>query len=326
MSDYPLVEIPPALTAALGAVPPPLVPPTYVPLPTYPSRPGLFTLQWAAWALFLGLIAVWLLAQDLTGGAGFLAVGSALAGWWAEARAGRRHERAVGAFHADFSQHQAYPALQQQYARALADQSHPEAVAQYRAWRVAQVLAGVTLPFRPVPATEFTPPQGRSEAAFLHYLQQNFGVNTIFIKRRVRVDDLGPGTDWFYPDVVYRDESGLCINLEIDEPYVWTTGEPHHYLGKDEARNAFFLRKNWAVLRFTEEQVVRAPLACCQVLAALIFHLTGRHYPARQYSGRPVPQPQWDWVEAKRLAASRSRDAYQDARLVGAAAHGKAKG
>ena len=146
MSDYPLVEIPPALTAALGAVPPPLVPPTYVPLPTYPSRPGLFTLQWAAWALFLGLIAVWLLAQDLTGGAGFLDVGSALAGWWADTRAGRQHERAVGAFHADFHQHQAYPALQQQYVRARADQSHPEAVARYRAWRVAQVLAGATRP------------------------------------------------------------------------------------------------------------------------------------------------------------------------------------
>ena len=75
-----------------------------------------------------------------------------------------------------------------------------------------------------------------------------------------------------------------------------------------------------------EEQAVCSSMTCCQVLAAPIFHLPGRHYSARKYSGRPVPQPQWDWVEAKCLAASRSRDAYQDARLVGAAAHGKAKG
>lgn len=316
MPDYPLVEIPSALTAALSAVPSPLIEPAFVPLPTHPIRPGVFTPKWAVWTLLLGLLGAWLLAQDLAAGAGVLAVGSTLFWLWAEARTGRRHERAVTAFHADFIQHLAYPALYRQYEQARTKQAHPEAVARYRAGMVAQVLAGVTLPFRPVPATEFTPAQGRSEAAFIHYLQQNFGANTIFTNRRVRVDDLRAGTDWYYPDVVFRDESGLCIDLEIDEPYVWATGDPHHYIGQDDPRNAFFLRKNWVVLRFTEEQVVRSPMACCQVLAALIFHLTGRHYAPRQYSGRPVRQPQWDWVEAKRMAASRARETYQDARLL----------
>ena len=92
-------------------------------------------------------------------------MGSTLVCLWAEARTGRRHERAVAAFHADFMQHLAYPALYRQYEQARAEQVHPEAVARYRAGMVTQVLTGVTLPFRPVPATEFTPAQGRSEPA-----------------------------------------------------------------------------------------------------------------------------------------------------------------
>ena len=78
MPDYPLVEIPSALTAALSAVPSPHIEPAFVPLPIYPIRPGVFTPKWAVWALLLGLLGAWMLAQDLAAGTGLLAVGSTL--------------------------------------------------------------------------------------------------------------------------------------------------------------------------------------------------------------------------------------------------------
>jgi hypothetical protein len=118
------------------------------------------------------------------------------------------------------------------------------------------------------------------------------------------------GSTWYYPDFIYSDATGLRIDIEVDEPYVWTTGEPRHCLGQDEARNAFFLQQQWLVLRFTEEQVARYPMACCQQLADLIYHVTGQHYAPRSYRERLAPQPQWDWAEAKRLAAVESRKSY----------------
>ncbi len=182
-------------------------------------------------------------------------------------------------------------------------------VSRYRAGRVANVLAGAA-PFRPVPPGEFQPPQGRSEAAFVQYLRQNFGPAHIFTHCRVRVDEMRSGPEWYYPDIVYGEASGLRIDIEIDEPYVWTTGEPHHCQGQDDARNAFFLRKNWVVLRLTEEQVVRYPLRCGQLLAALVFQFTGQHHAPRTHPERRAPQPPWDWAEATRLAARRARESY----------------
>ena len=237
-----------------------------------------------------------------------------LAWQWSHLRSRNRYRLEVGNYEDEFQRYLDYPDLLRQYEMDLTAQTQAGAAAQHQARRVAEVLAAVRLPFRVVPPATFVPQQGRSEAVFARFLKQHFGEDQLYFNRRVRIDDLRAGMDWYYPDVVYRDESGLCVDLEIDEPYVWSTGEPHHYIGQDDLRNGFFISKNWVVLRFTEEQVMRTPLACCQVLAALVFHLTGRDFAIRQHLERPVAQPQWDWVEAKRLASQASRATYSSRR------------
>ena len=77
---------------------------------------------------------------------------------------------------------------------------------------VTQMLAGSPLSFRAVPATEFTTAQGRTEAAFIHYLHQKKWAKYHFYNCQVRVDYLRSGTDGYYPDVVFRDESSLCLD------------------------------------------------------------------------------------------------------------------
>lgn len=237
---------------------------------------------------------------------GALLVVLAAGDWWGiRHRAARRQQQAMAAYQEAFAHYLAYPALLAAHDQAKAAAATPEVIGRYRATRVADVLTKAAA-FQRVPTGDFQPSQGRSEATFKHYLQQNFGSEHIFTACRVRV-----GSSWYYPDLIYSDAAGLRIDIEIDEPYVWATGKPHHYLGQDDARNAFFLQQQWLVLRFTEEQVVRYPMCCCQLLADLIFHATGQHYAPRSYRERLTPQPRWDWAEAKRLAAVESRKSYE---------------
>ena len=228
--------------------------------------------------------------------------------WWRTRRATARYEQAVASYPAEVSQYQAYLAQRAQYEHALAAYSHPETLRSYRAQQVANVLAAFSIPFFPVSGLEPLPKRGRSEIFFLAFLQQHFGAATIFINHRVSVDDERLKTPWYYPDFIYHDTSGLCIDIEIDEPYALDSRKPIHCQGQDDYRNAFFLRKQWVVVRFTEQQVMQHPLLCCQELAALIFHLNGRHYAARFYHERLPRQPQWDQAEALRWARSRTRE------------------
>lgn len=267
------------------------------------------TFSRAGWVLALLLLGGVLLAADHELGA--LAVGVVLfVAWqWAERRATRRHQAALEAYHAAFQYYvgTTEAVLQQENERAMSNYLYrtlPDFYARY----MAPILSVRSLPFQPIPSREPRPPVGRSEHAFRACLEQHFGEHHIIAGTRVSV----PGVEvkWYYPDFVYCDSSGLCIDIEIDEPYVWTTREATHYRGKDDRRNALFLHHNWAVVRFTEEQVVRYPHLCCQELAALIFYLTGRSYAARLYQDHLPRMPHWDWVEARFLAERRAREEY----------------
>ena len=307
MLTYPLVELPRALTAALESFPFPLTPPTAASMPTLPQSTGLTAgrlLRFGGWLLLvlaMGMVLHW---EILAGLSAILAGGD---WWWSHCRAARQQQAARTAYEEAFAYYLAYPALVAAHEQAQAQATTPAVLARYRAERRASVLAGARS-FHRIPPGEYRPPRGRSEAYFVHYLAQNFGTEHIFTSCRVRITDR---PTWYYPDIVYSDETGLRIDIEIDEPYVWATGEPHHYVGQDDARNAFFLQHSWVVLRLSEEQVVRSPMCCCQLLAALIFHLTGQHYAPRSYRERLLPQPQWDWQEAMHLAAIESRKSYE---------------
>jgi hypothetical protein len=311
VATYPLVHIPLLLAHAHEAIPLPPRAPVPVAPPVAPASPLIFLLdpavRWLALALALlvgGLVVC-------GAGAVGLLLGAGICGTWVPARRHYRlrYAQQQDAYHEAGTAYAAYLTRQAQYKQDQHAFAMADDLPQFRQERLAGLLAATLRP-QPIPVDVPFPPQGRSEAAFLAHLRQHFGADTIFVNCRVPVDDPRLGTRWYYPDFVYCDSSGLCIDIEIDEPYVWATGVPHHCQGQDEDRNAFFLRKQWAVIRFAEEQVVRQPLLCCQVIAAEVFALTRRHYAARFYWERLMPLPQWDHAHARRMAANRTRTAY----------------
>ncbi|MCL1475109.1 hypothetical protein [Argonema antarcticum] len=108
--------------------------------------------------------------------------------------------------------------------------------------------------------------------------------------------------------------SGLSIDIEVDEPYVGNTKEPHHCTdgGKDNIRNEFFLKGNWAVIRFSEKQVVQYSRSCCKVIASVIARVTGdRTYLAPLQTIPDLPtDPMWTTRQAQKWAKENYRQTY----------------
>jgi hypothetical protein len=71
-------------------------------------------------------------------------------------------------------------------------------------------------------------------------------------------------------------DNGLCLQLEVDEPYDGKSRKPHHCWDndKDTKRDRYFLSIGWVVVRFSEKQIVTNPKGCCGVIANLIVKLT----------------------------------------------------
>lgn len=111
---------------------------------------------------------------------------------------------------------------------------------------------------RPVEADK-TVRNGVSEKYLLTYLKEVFG-SKVLINQMI---EHNKGS--FYPDFAILDNDfNLYIDLEIDEPYVGSTGEPIHHIGSsDHKRNQVITNLNWIVIRFAEEQVIEQPLECC---------------------------------------------------------------
>ena len=109
-------------------------------------------------------------------------------------------------------------------------------------------------------------------------------------------------------------ESGLSIDIEVDEPYVGNTKQPHHCTnqGKDDSRNQFFLNGNWVVVRFSEKQVVLYPFSCCKVIASVIARVAGDYTYLNKLQGVPdLPSdPMWTTRQAKKWAKENYRKTY----------------
>lgn len=119
-------------------------------------------------------------------------------------------------------------------------------------------------------------PKGKSEKDFYIILNKYFE-NCIFINKGIEFFN---NRRAYLPDFIFiHKNSNLHIDIEIDEPYVATTGQPIHYFDYqgvthfsiDDVRNFYFMGKGWCVIRFAEEQVVRYPTECCKVIAKVIY-------------------------------------------------------
>ena len=117
------------------------------------------------------------------------------------------------------------------------------------------------------------------------------------------------------PDFAYIDRAiRLCIDIEIDEPYVHISGEPTHFtnLWSDHYHNVFFLAQGWAIVRFSEEQTAHFPDACCKTIANLIYKIARDRTFLDQLDRIPdLPvMRQWTYTEAQDMARNNYRESY----------------
>jgi len=318
-TTYPIVILPWAFSNALQAEPPRPEAPTPVVLPTRPRPIRVVSVgSVMATALFVLLLLLLVVAQ-LAFLAVLLLVGACYGvreAW----RIARRRQLRQRRHYADaLEQQRTYPARLAAYEQARREYGTAAATAAYRAQQLDRVLAEGTLRFRYQP-TNYSPKQGRSEADFANHLRACFGEEHIHTDCGVPVHDPKLSASWFYPDFIYHDETGLTINIELDEPYALSDHTPIHYHGQDKDRNAYFVRQRWVVVRFTEEQVVRQPELCCKELAQLIFALNRRHYGVRFLYASLLPQPSWSRQQAQHLAQQQVREQYLGIRRGRAAA------
>lgn len=97
---------------------------------------------------------------------------------------------------------------------------------------IEQRLSGKVL----TPSGSSNAPSGASEARFRTYLERHFNVT-----QNLRFDI--PNTELSYtPDFLIVDETGITIDVEIDEPYEYKSKKPHHCVDEkqDHLRDAFF--------------------------------------------------------------------------------------
>ncbi|MGB5772702.1 MAG: hypothetical protein WBM32_22965, partial [Crocosphaera sp.] len=110
------------------------------------------------------------------------------------------------------------------------------------------------------------------------------------------------------------DDTGLSIDVEIDEPYEGKSKQPHHCLDddKDRNRNRFFNERNWIVVRFAEEQVVKNTQGCCRYLAEVIVNFTQDKSLLEKVQEFPSLEPMKAWTswEARQLAVWKHRETY----------------
>ncbi len=152
---------------------------------------------------------------------------------------------------------------------------------------------------------------GWCERTFLGCLMQYFPDN-VCTESTLSIPDF----DYPYsPDIAYIDKTtNLHIDIEVDEPYIYHSKEPYHYIGKDDRRNNFFLDCGWLVIRFSEEQVACYPESCCKAVAQAIAEVTGDDEIMRQFEDvlDLTPIPQWTEEEAHIMAIENYRDEYLD--------------
>lgn len=148
---------------------------------------------------------------------------------------------------------------------------------------------------------EENPRRGSTEDKMLESLKKT-GVKKLY--RDISVKD-------YYPDFSIIDEY-YFIDIEIDEPYIYDTNEPIHYIGSgDEERNKDFQDLGAFVIRFTEDQV-RHSINICSKIVLLIqkFAETGNflHLAEALDLSAEIRQKRWTYKKAQIMATYKYRE------------------
>lgn len=181
----------------------------------------------------------------------------------------------------------------------------------------------------PANVTYNNPIRGRSEATFQNFLRSWFGeaistnrVIEVFEYEKHSYDNIIDEPFFkdvikaYVPDFYFRHPLfNLNIDIEIDEPYTSVRLNPIHYIGNisDANRNNYFLNNRWFIIRFSEEQVVAQPQACCREIAELIYDFSGDDSYLRKMKNIPrvLRMRKWTEGQAKELIKNKKRNYYQ---------------
>jgi hypothetical protein len=151
---------------------------------------------------------------------------------------------------------------------------------------------------------------GISEKYFLEYLRKYFPKAALGCKHPHPDWD----EEWWYSSDIEIILRGLGLQLEIDEPYEGKEGRPHHCCDEpgDKRRDAFFLGRDWIIIRFAERQVVEEPIACCRLVAQVVADLTGDKSYLRSIGHQPpiTKISAWTKQQAKRMFKTNFRYQY----------------
>jgi hypothetical protein len=216
----------------------------------------------------------------------------------------QKHDNEVADYTNNF---QRYEQKKRKHEEEVKASQSPERVAEFRYRLLLQILTQTV----PHDGNGSIATRGQAEAQFGNHLSRYFP-GKIHKGVTLKIPDFEHP---YTPDFAYIDKGlNLHIDIEIDEPYVYRTSAPTHYLGywKDDKRNRFFLAKNWIVIRFAEEQIVRWPQSCCKTVAQVVAQVTENNSILHQFASFPELQPmkQWTEAEAMQMAKGSYRDKY----------------
>jgi very-short-patch-repair endonuclease len=189
------------------------------------------------------------------------------------------------------------------YENECNEQLSPVNVNLYRTKVFHNYLSSAKTPSRIINPLEIR--EGVSESYFYNFLNERFP-NKIF--RYITIVDFS-----FVPDFIYWDkEKGIIVDIEIDEPYEYTTGEPiHHHQSNDSYRDTSFTNEGWFVIRFAEKQVISETSYCLDFLSNFIKSIEKVEFDnllSPIFNVTPIEQ--WTKEEAYALAYRRYRDTY----------------
>lgn len=125
----------------------------------------------------------------------------------------------------------------------------------------------------------------------------------------------------YTPDIIYFDrQRNILIDIEIDEPYALKDFRSLHYRDTsfdrlykrdsitdvNESRDSTFVYGGWSVVRFSEDQVVKYPDECINIVQQLICYLSLTQNETLK-SNTEIYHPRWTLAEARQKAKLRTR-------------------
>jgi len=175
--------------------------------------------------------------------------------------------------------------------------------------QLAELMKGKVL----LPTGTSDAPVGASEKRFGEILEQYFP-GRVFPQMEIPIPDWSKPHNYSTDFCIAIKEVNLWLDVEIDEPYDYKTGNPTHCWDdpRDANRNTFFLNKGWIVIRFSEQQVVQHPESCCKEIASIIKSITGIELFFKPLQTIPIlaPSKMWSKREAKQMAKRQFRNQY----------------